>query len=151
MSQAQAQLNRTATAAKELGLIISVPKTEYMTANCHPQPPLQVYGEDIKHVTDFKYLGSQIASSASDFKRRKALAWGAFWKLERLWRSSELPISTKIKLFHTTCVTILLYGCESWVLSQDMECKINTLPHHPTGLCSILNGETMYRTPSYIP
>ena len=50
---------------------------------------------------------------------------GAFWKLERLWRSSELPISTKIKLFHTTCVTILLYGCESWVLSQDMECKIN--------------------------
>ena len=125
MSQAQAQLNRTATAAKELGLIISVPKTEYMTANCHPQPPLQVYGEAIKHVTDFKYLGSQMASSASDFKRRKALAWGAFWKLERLWRSSELPISTKIKLFHTTCVTILLYGCESWVLSQDMECKIN--------------------------
>ena len=96
-----------------------------MTANCHPQPPLQVYGEAIKHVTDFKYLGSQMASSASDFKRRKALAWGAFWKLERLWRSSELPISTKIKLFHTTCVTILLYGCESWVLSQDMECKIN--------------------------
>ena len=125
MSQAQAQLNRTATAAKELGLIISVPKTEYMTANCHPQPPLQVYGEAIKHVTDFKYLGSQMASSASDFKRCKALAWGAFWKLERLWRSSELPISTKIKLFHTTCVTILLYGCESWVLSKDMECKIN--------------------------
>ena len=62
MSQAQAQLNmnRTATAAKELGLIISVPKTEYMTANCHPQPPLQVYGEAIKHVTDFKYLGSQM-------------------------------------------------------------------------------------------
>ena len=96
-----------------------------MTANCHPQPPLQVYGEVIKHVTDFKYLGSQMASSASDFKRRKALAWGAVWKLERLWRSSELPISTKIKLFHITCVTILLYGCESWVLSQDMECKIN--------------------------
>ena len=98
-----------------------------MTANCHHQPPLQVYGEAIKHVTDFKYLGSQMASSAGDFKRRKALAlaWGAFWKLERLWRSSELPISTKIKLFHTTCVTILLYGCESRVLSQDMECKIN--------------------------
>ena len=27
---------------------------------------------------------------------------------------------------HTTCVTILLlYGCESWVISQDMENKIN--------------------------
>ena len=125
MSQAQAQLTRTADAAKDLGLIISVPKTEYMTANCSPHPPLQVYGEDIKHVSDFKYLGSQMASSACDFKRRKALAWGAFWKLERLWRNSNLPISTKLKLFNTTCVTILLYGCESWVISQDMECKIN--------------------------
>ena len=134
MSQAQAQLNRTTTAAKELGLIISVPKTEYMTANCHPQPPLQVYGEAIKHVTDFKYLGSQMASSASDFKRRKALAWGAFWKLERLpvWPSFSTAAS---------------HGCyhKTW------NAKSMLLPHHPTGLCSILNGETMYRTPSYIP
>ena len=56
ISRAQAQLNSTAAAAKDLGLIISVPKTEYMTANCHPQPSLQVYGEPINHVTDFRYL-----------------------------------------------------------------------------------------------
>ena len=31
----------------------------------------------------------------------------------------------KVKLFNTTCVTILLYGCESWVISQDMKNKIN--------------------------
>ena len=73
-------------------------------------------------MSDFKYLGSQMASSTCHVK---ALAWGAFWKLERLWRSPSLPISTKVKLFNTTCVTILLYGCESWVVSQDMECKIN--------------------------
>ena len=82
--KAQAQLTHTAEAAKDLGLIISVLKTEYMTANCNPQPSLQVYGEPINHVTDFKYLGSKMASAASDLKRRKALAWSAFWKLERL-------------------------------------------------------------------
>ena len=75
MSHAQAQLTRTASAAKDLGLIISVPKTEYMTANCSPQPTLQVYGEDIKHVSDFRYLGSQMVSSTRDFKTCKALAW----------------------------------------------------------------------------
>ena len=32
-----------------------------------------------------------------------------------------------IKLFNTTGVTILLYGCESWVISQDMENKINAI------------------------
>jgi exonuclease III len=124
-SRAQLQLTKTAAAAKDLGLTISVSKTEYMTANCHPHPTLTVYGEPIKHVTDFKYLGSKMASTASDLKRRKALAWCAFWKLEHLWKSSLLSIPAKVKLFRTTCVTILLYGCESWVLSLDMESKIN--------------------------
>ena len=41
--QAQAQLTRTAEAANVLGLIISILKTEYMSANCHLQPSLQVY------------------------------------------------------------------------------------------------------------
>ena len=67
-----------------------------------------------------------MASSASDLKRRKALAWTAFWKLESLWKSPSIPISTKVKLFNTTCITVLLYGSESWVISKDMENKINS-------------------------
>ena len=73
----------------------------------------------------FLKFSKRVPAELNRFTASKALAWGAFWKLERLWRSSELPISTKIKLFHTTCVTIFLYSCESWVLSQDIECKIN--------------------------
>ena len=126
MSRAQFQLTRTADAAAELGLVISAPKTEFMTIHCHPQPTLQVYGTPINHVTDFKYLGSMMASSASDQKRRKALAWTAFRKLERLWKSPSIPISTKMKSFNTTCITVLLYGSESWVISKDMENKINS-------------------------
>ena len=122
---AQSQLTSTAAAAEQLGLIISVPKTEYMTINCNPQPPLQVYGQPIKHVSNFKYLGSMMASGISDQTRRRALAWVAFWKLEKIWRSPSISISTKIKLFNTTCVTVLLYGCESWVISSNTENKIN--------------------------
>ena len=96
-----------------------------MTLNCHLHPTLQVYGESINHVTNFRYLGSKMASAACDFKRRETLAWCAFWQLERLWGSLQLPISTKVNLFYATCVTILLYGCESWVISHDMENKIN--------------------------
>ena len=55
----------------------------------------------------------------------KSLAWRAFWKLEQLWKSPHIPITAKGKLINTTCVTILLYGCESWVISQDMENEIN--------------------------
>ena len=79
----------------------------------------------INHVTGFKYLGSKMAAAAGDLKRHKALAWSAFWKRERLLKGSQLTISAKVKLFYT-CVTIFLYGCESWVLSLDRENKINT-------------------------
>ena len=125
MTNAQAQLSRTAAAAEDLGLVISVPKTEYMTVNCNPQPPLEVYGQPIKHVPNFRYLGSMMASSISDLTRRKALAWTAFWKLEKIWRSSTISIATKVKLFNVTCVTVFLYGCDSWILSTSMESKIN--------------------------
>ena len=122
----QFQLTRTADATAELGLVIGAPKTQFMTIHFHPQPPLQVCGTPINHVTDFKYLGSMMASSASDLKRRKALAWTAFRKLERLWKSPSIPISTKMKSLNTTCITVLLYGSESWVISKDMENKINS-------------------------
>ena len=47
-----------------------------------------------------------------------------FLEARKLWRSSYLPITTKTMLFNTTCITVLLYGCESWVISKDMENKI---------------------------
>ena len=121
MKRAQSHLTRTADAAAELGLVISAPKTEFMTIHCHPQPPLQVYGTPINHVTDFKYLGYTMASSDSDVRRRTA-----FWKLERLWKSPSIPISTKVTFFNITCITVLLHGCESWVIPKDMENRINS-------------------------
>ena len=90
-----AQATRTAAAAKDLGLIISASKTEYMTYNLNPQPTLHVYSDTINHVSDFRYLRSMMASSKCDLKRRKALAWSAFWKLEHLWWGPALSITVK--------------------------------------------------------
>ena len=127
MPRAQSQLTRTADAAADLGLIISAPKTEYMTINCQPQPPLQVYGNPINHVTNFRYLGSMMGSSARRLEETKKLLlgqpsgnWSTYGKV------LPSPFPPKVKLFDTTCVTVLLYGCESWVISKDMENKINS-------------------------
>ena len=51
--------------------------------DCKLSPPPNTSSESINHVTDFRYLGSKMVSAASDFKRRKALAWSAYWKLKR--------------------------------------------------------------------
>ena len=123
--RSQRQIDRTTECAKDIGLMVNVPKTEYMTRHCDASIPLKVYGEPIQHVTDFKYLGSMMDSSGADLKRRKALAWSAFWKLEKLWRNQTTSIATKVRLFNTTCLTVLLYGCESWVITRHMENSIN--------------------------
>ena len=66
MGNAQAQFTRTAAAAEYIGLINSVHKTEYMTINCNPQPPMEVYGQPVRHVSNFKYRGSMMASGIID-------------------------------------------------------------------------------------
>ena len=83
-------------------------------------------GEEIKRVDDFLYIGSMMASSESDIKRRRALAWVAFWKLGKIWKSNHIPTQLKLNIFRTSCLSILLYGCESWVLTQKLEDYINS-------------------------
>ena len=94
---AQDQLIRTAAAAEHLDLIIRVPKTEYMTINCNSHPPLQAYGQPIKHVSNFKYLGSMMASGVSHkTSRRRAVAWVTFWKLEKETSVHQSPSRRKL-------------------------------------------------------
>ena len=84
LEEAQVQLNRTAAEAQKIGLVINTKKTEFMT-NTSCKKNLTLNNEDIKLANDFTYLGSKMASTESDVKRRLSLDWSAFWKLERLW------------------------------------------------------------------
>ena len=80
-----------------------------MTANCNRHHSLQVYGESIKNVTDFKYLGSKMASAAIYLKRRKVLAWSAFYELKILWKGSQL--------IHLCEIVVILYPlCDNFCL-----------------------------------
>jgi hypothetical protein len=125
ISRAQAQLTHTVEAAASVGLLINTSKTEYMALNCPGNDKLSAGSDLLKQVNDFRYLGSMVASSLSDFKRRKALAWSAFWSLEKIWRSQSVPLDLKLGIFRTTCLSILLYGSETWVFNKDMAAKLN--------------------------
>ena len=106
----------------------------WMSGRTHPK--LQVYGEYINHVTDFRYLGSKMASAASDFKRRKVNSFECFffffffffWKFpivnlyeseyilhhlrdpppRRLWILGDISLRRKINAFATSCYRIML-------------------------------------------
>ena len=83
-----------------------------------------VSGAPIKHVSDFKYLGSYVMSSEKDFRTRKALAWSACNKLEKIW-ISNLPKYLKLDLFHSTVEPILMYGSETWTLNARLHKRLD--------------------------
>ena len=128
-TQAQRQLDKLEHEAKKVGLEINVQKTEQMrlnqSANLSPTDPLTIKGQPINIVEDFKYLGSYVGSTERDIKVRIGLAWAAFAKLKSILRSPKIKLNFKIRLFKAACISILLYGCETWILTETSNEKLD--------------------------
>ena len=82
--RAQTQLITTTKWADKVGLQVNIKKTQALTNQNTNNRSMQINGEDIQWVDNFKYLGSMILSSNTDVKVRKGLAWKAFWKLRNI-------------------------------------------------------------------
>ena len=87
-------------------MIINAPPNEH-------QDPLKLGKTDIKIVSEFNYIGSLMLSSTNDIQYRKGQAWGAFWKLENIWKSKSFHIKTKVRIYKAAVISILLYGSET--------------------------------------
>ena len=73
-----------------------------------------VNGDPVENVDEAKYLGTQVtwlnpAKTAIEARRNKSHV--AYLKLQNLWRS-RINIRTKVKIFMSSIVPILLYGLE---------------------------------------
>ena len=127
--KAQNQLDALRNSARTTGLEINIAKTEQMRLNLpanQPSPPnLTIDGQGIAVVDDFKYLGSYVGSSEKDISIRLGLAWGAFNKLRSLLTSKTLSNQLKLRLFNAACVSVLLYGCECWLLNASSTKKLD--------------------------
>ena len=82
-------------------------------------------GKPLQKVDNFKYLGSQMKSSRTDFEHRRGLAWGAFTCLTKIWEAKNIPVKLKVNIFKASVLSILLYGCESWIIDGKLESDIN--------------------------
>ena len=108
IQKAQDQLTRVENEAAKIGLRLNDEKTEAMEYNIPAPSPLKTIGGNaIKTVENFKYLGSWMISSEQDIKVRKAPAWDACHKLNRVW-SSPLKRYIKLRLFLATVESVLL-------------------------------------------
>ena len=77
-------------------------------------------GNQLEKVNDFVYLGAWIATTEKDLRVRKVKAWAACHKLKKKWKSG-LRRGMKIRLFVATVESILLYGSETWTLTESLK------------------------------
>jgi hypothetical protein len=112
--------------------VINREKTEVMTFNIDHASSnssgsgVHLSGVELTRVDNFRYLGSMMKSTTSDFESRRGLAWSAFASMERIWKAEHLDLALKLRIFQASVLSVLLYGCESWVINDQLMSKINS-------------------------
>ena len=113
---------------KQVGLNINTDKTKLMKINARSDQQVTIDNKNIEEVQEFVYLGSKITTdgnSEMDVLHRLSKARGAFAVLRNIWRSSRIGTKTKLKIFKSNVLGVLLYGAESWKVSQSVCHKID--------------------------
>ena len=123
---ANKQLEKLRSEASKVGLEINENKTEFIAFNQEDkQETVLIRGKPLKKVDNFKYLGAQMKSTRTDFDHRRGMAWGAFTCLTKIWEAKHIPIGLKINIYRASVLSVLLYGCESWIVDGKLESDIN--------------------------
>ena len=105
---------------------ISAEKTKFMTNNANGiQRKINVIGQKLD--TSVKYLGAVVADEGSELEvvSRIAQATAAITKLGPIWRDNN-SLGSKVKLMRSLVISIFLYGCESWILTAELEKRTQT-------------------------
>ena len=78
----------------------------------------QINGET---VTDFIFLGFKITAdgeSSNEIKRHLLLGRKAMIDLDRVLKSRDITLSTKVHLVRAMVFPVVVYECESWTIKK---------------------------------
>jgi len=126
VEQACTLLNDVERECKNIGLGLNAKKTKVMPINIDPNAVNvnTLDGTKLNVVDDFKYLGSWVASTEHDIRTRRAQAWKVLHDMKKIWKSNLSP-QLKRRVFVASIESVLLYGCEAWTLTKQMELNID--------------------------
>ena len=123
----QALVTAVYTNSSDMGLNINIGKTEVQVLSKKDiTMDIRINNTPLKQVDDFIYLGGKISSrgSCNDGKYRIWKALGALQNLNDIWKSKDIFTSTKIQLYKTLILSLLMYGSETWTLRKEDENRL---------------------------
>ena len=95
-------------------LKLNIQKTKIMASG--PITSWQIDGETVETVSDFIFWGSKITAdgdSSHEIKRRLLLGRKVMTNLDRIFKSRDIALPTKVRLVKAMVFPVVMYGCES--------------------------------------
>ena len=84
--------------------------------------PIVIGIEGVETIDSFTYLGSVMDAdkgSTADISARLKKARAAFYKLRKVWASSQYRRKTKLRIYKSNVMSVLQYGPECWKVNQN--------------------------------
>jgi len=119
-------IRRVRMESEKAGLYFNVKKTKVMTTATWEN--FEVDGETIEVVSSFTFLGSMLEKEGRcdmEIRRRVSMGKTAMNGLGNIWKDKYVSRETKKRLVRALIFPVVLYGCETWTKTLDMEKKIN--------------------------
>ena len=105
--------------SEKVGLKLNIQKTKIMASG--PIASWEIDGETVETVSDFSFLGPKITADGDcshESKRRLLLGRKVMTKLDSIFKSRDITLSTKVHLVTAMVFPAVMYGCESWTVNK---------------------------------
>ena len=109
--------------SEKAGLKLNIQKMKITASS--PITSWQIDGEKVETVTDFIFLGSKITvdgDCSHQIKRCLLLGRKAMTNLDRILKSRNITLPTKVRIVKAMVFPIVVNRCESWTIKK-AECQ----------------------------
>ena len=99
-------------------------KTEVMKIRTDDASIIVIEDESIQEVKKYVYLGCEVRKDGDVRKEmgiRIGKAGAEFRNIDKIWNDIEVSLRTKLNLFNSIVLSVLLYGCKSWKGIKEIE------------------------------
>jgi len=121
-----------------VGLKINIGKTKVMS-NETTKEPVFINNQPLDYTGQFTYLGSVVSISGGteeDVTARLGKARSTFARLKPVWKSNAYSRATKLRIYKSNVLPVLLYGAECWRMTAKDLSRLSTF--HTTCLRRIM-------------
>ena len=113
MAESEEELKSLKEENEKVGLKLNIQKTKVLASG--PITSWEIDGETVETVADFIFQGSKITADGDcshEIKRRLLLGRKVMTNLDRILKSRDITLSTKVRTVKAMVFPVVMYACE---------------------------------------